>query len=71
MGDNRGRHPEPDLRPATTLTDGAFTFFYELRDLVALVPPIPSANLTRAGGGKIETSPHFLVEIVEPELPNP
>lgn len=69
MGDARGRPNRPDLRPATTEGDTAWTMYYEITDLLAIDPPIATASLHRRGGGRIEVAPHMLVEIDPPRLP--
>lgn len=64
--DARGRPPVPDWRPASTMSDGVWTMFYAVTDLVALDPPLASANLKRKGGGRIDMSPHMLTLIEAP-----
>jgi hypothetical protein len=63
--DPRGRPKKPELRPASTANDTEWHKFYQVKDLTAVEPPIPSASLRKKGGGAIEVAPHMLV-VIEP-----
>lgn len=64
--DRRHRHPNPDLRPASTESDGAWTVFFEVEALQRLAPPFSVIGLRTAQGVALTRVPHGPIAIRPP-----
>lgn len=64
--DRRHRHPNPDLRPASTESDGAWTLFFEVEALERMSPPLSVIGLRTAQGAVLTRVPHGPIAIRQP-----
>ena len=63
----RGKHPNPNLRPASTDDDGAWAVFFEIVDLVRLTRPLPVIQQITISGQKLARVPEGPLQIRDPE----
>lgn len=64
----RGQHPDPRLRPPSTITDKEheFLLYWEVSNIVLLPKPISLTRLTSVSGRSIQTTPQRAIELKSP-----
>jgi hypothetical protein len=68
LADRRHRHPNPDLRPASTEADGNWTLFFEVDDLTRLAPPLSVIGVRTVQGVGLQRVPHGPLNIRDPQV---
>lgn len=65
--DRRHRHPNVALRPASTGGDGSWTVFFEVDDLIRLVPPLSVIGVRTLQGIGLQRVPQGPLNIRDPQ----